>query len=64
MDDASGSRDSSFQHVLFVASHGLSTAEAEVLLKQWGRNELVEKVSPTWLLLSRQVLIGNPYSVI
>jgi hypothetical protein len=64
MDNARSSRDSSVQRGPFAVSHGLSTAEAEVLLKKWGRNELVEKVSPTWLLLSRQVLIGNPYSVI
>ena len=39
----------------FRPSHGLTTAEAEVLLQQWGRNELVEKVVPTWLIILRLV---------
>ena len=37
----------------FTLSHGLTTSEAEVLLKKWGRNELVEKLTPTWLIIFR-----------
>ena len=32
----------------FVYSHGLTTAEAEVLLKQYGYNSLPEKSTPLW----------------
>ena len=37
--------------VKFNESHGLTTPEADVLLQQWGRNELVEKITPTWLVI-------------
>ena len=43
--------------VQFHQSHGLTSAEAENLMKQWGRNELVEKVTPTWLIIFRLVRI-------
>jgi hypothetical protein len=36
---------------LFVPSHGITSAAAEELLKQWGRNELVEKTKPTWKII-------------
>ena len=41
--------------VQFNESHGLTTPEADVLLQQWGRNELVEKITPTWLVILRLV---------
>ena len=41
--------------VEFAESHGLTSSEAEVLLAKWGRNELVEKVTPTWLVIFRLV---------
>ncbi|EFN51245.1 hypothetical protein CHLNCDRAFT_37518 [Chlorella variabilis] len=34
----------------FEASTGLTTAEAEALLLEWGRNELEEKKVPKWLV--------------
>ncbi len=40
----------------FVASRGLTSDEANELLKKWGRNELVEKSTPTWLVIFRLVL--------
>jgi hypothetical protein len=46
-------------HIDFVMSHGLSTAEAQDLLKEWGRNELVRKVTPTWLIVFRLVIFEN-----
>eukprot|EP00292_Cryptomonas_paramecium_P001673 CAMPEP_0113686260 /NCGR_PEP_ID=MMETSP0038_2-20120614/15178_1 /TAXON_ID=2898 /ORGANISM="Cryptomonas paramecium" /LENGTH=1123 /DNA_ID=CAMNT_0000606537 /DNA_START=21 /DNA_END=3392 /DNA_ORIENTATION=- /assembly_acc=CAM_ASM_000170 len=45
----------------FKPSHGLTTAEADVLMKQWGRNELVEKVTPTWLIIFR--LLTGPMPI-
>ena len=60
MDTARKSRDDAEdapdKKVDFVISHGLSTAEANELLKKWGRNELVEKVTPTWLVIFRLVI--------
>lgn len=41
---------------LFVISHGLTTPEAEELLRSWGRNELVEKATPMWWIILRQVM--------
>lgn len=35
----------------FTASHGITTAEAEVLLMHWGKNELTEKKKAKVLLL-------------
>jgi hypothetical protein len=52
-DDAEGASDVKLD---FVMSHGLSTPEANQLLKKWGRNELVEKVTPTWLVIFRLVI--------
>jgi hypothetical protein len=43
----------------FVVSHGLSTAEAQILLRMWGRNELVEKATSTWWIIFRQVMPEN-----
>jgi len=36
---------------------GLTGAQADKLLKKWGKNELVEKVTPKWLIFLR-LLIG------
>ena len=67
MDTARKSKDDGGEdgpdHKLdFVMSHGLSTPEANELLKKWGRNELVEKVTPTWLVVFRLVIcpVGIP----
>eukprot|EP00300_Choanocystis_sp_HF-7_P015147 c18950_g1_i3.p1 GENE.c18950_g1_i3~~c18950_g1_i3.p1 ORF type:complete len:930 (+),score=233.88 c18950_g1_i3:778-3567(+) len=38
----------------FVVSKGLPTREAEELLRQWGRNELVDKSEPKWLMFLKQ----------
>ena len=40
----------------FTPSRGLTSDEASDLLKKWGRNELVEKSTPTWLVIFRLVL--------
>jgi hypothetical protein len=40
----------------FHVSHGLTTPEAEELMRQWGRNELVEKITPIWLIVLRLVM--------
>jgi len=45
----------------FQVSHGLTTSEAETLLKQWGRNELVEKSTPVWLIIFR--LLTGPMPI-
>ncbi len=48
----------------FLMSHGLTTAEAEVLLRKWGRNELVEKATPMSTIIFRQVMFeSNPIIV-
>lgn len=39
----------------FVPSKGLTSAEAEVLLEKWGRNELEEKSKPKWLIFCEQL---------
>jgi hypothetical protein len=62
MDSARKSRDEEdfrYSGELFVMSHGLSTAEADDLLKKWGRNEYLEPVTPTWLIIFRQVVFVN-----
>ena len=38
----------------FRKSNGISTAEAEELLKTCGRNELEEKSTPKWLIFISQ----------
>mmetsp|Transcript_53308 Transcript_53308/g.141266 ORF Transcript_53308/g.141266 Transcript_53308/m.141266 type:complete len:1012 (-) Transcript_53308:919-3954(-) len=45
----------------FTVSHGLSTSEAQVLLEKWGRNELVEKITPLWLVILR--LLTGPMPI-
>ena len=35
----------------FTPSEGLTSVQAEELLKKWGRNELIEKQVPTWLVI-------------
>ena len=63
MDDARKSRDDDSadddRFSWFVKSHGLSTPEAEELLRKWGRNELVEKATSTWWIILRQVMFQN-----
>ena len=38
----------------FIKSNGISTVEAEELLKIYGRNELEEKSTPKWLIFVSQ----------
>jgi H+-transporting ATPase len=40
---------------------GLTTLQAEQLLKQWGKNELPEKVTPKWLIFLR--LLTGPMPI-
>ncbi len=58
MDNARKSRDydEGPDGESFPISHGLSTAEAEDLLKKWGRNEIVEKVASKRWIFFRQVM--------
>ena len=37
-------------------SKGLTTAEADTLLKMWGRNELEEKKTPKWVIFCSQLI--------
>lgn len=45
----------------FPKSEGLTTAQAEDLLRQYGRNELPEKVTPKWLIFAS--LLWQPMPV-
>ncbi|KAG2442961.1 hypothetical protein HXX76_003035 [Chlamydomonas incerta] len=47
----------------FVISEGLTTAEAEELLKVHGRNELEEKHTPSWLIFIRQLYQPMPIMI-
>ena len=44
----------------FKESKGLTTGEAEALLKQWGPNALEERRTPTWLIIFRLVPRSPP----
>ena len=39
----------------FIKSHGLTTVEADELLRRYGRNELEEKKTPKWLIFVSQL---------
>ena len=47
----------------FVFSHGLSTTEAELLLEQYGRNELPEKTIPKWYIFASQLWQPMPLMI-
>jgi H+-transporting ATPase len=47
----------------FVFSHGISSAEAAALLKQYGRNELPEKVIPKWYIFLQQLWQPMPMMI-
>jgi H+-transporting ATPase len=47
----------------FPLSHGITNAEAAELLKQWGRNELPEKVTPSWLVFLQQMWAPMPIMI-
>ncbi|GBG79770.1 P-type H[+]-ATPase [Chara braunii] len=47
-------------HPNFVRSKGLTSADAEALLLQHGRNELEEKATPSWLIFLRQLYAPMP----
>lgn len=49
-----GSKHARHPHA-FATSPLQCLTEAEALLKQWGRNELEEKATPSWLIYLRQV---------
>lgn len=53
LDDDQGDED-------FVESKGLTSAQAEELLKQWGRNELPEKTIPKWYIFVSQLWAPMP----
>mmetsp|Transcript_19959 Transcript_19959/g.33403 ORF Transcript_19959/g.33403 Transcript_19959/m.33403 type:complete len:906 (+) Transcript_19959:83-2800(+) len=47
----------------FTPSRGLTTSEAEALLKQWGRNELEEHHKPKWLIFLEQLKEPMPIMI-
>lgn len=47
----------------FVPSHGITTEEADELMKQWGRNELEEKSTPSWLIFLQQLYAPMPIMI-
>jgi len=47
----------------FKKSHGLTTAEADELLKICGRNELEEKTTPKWLIFVSQLYQPMPIMI-
>ncbi|GLC35933.1 hypothetical protein PLESTB_000520800 [Pleodorina starrii] len=47
----------------FVPSEGLTSQEAHDLLHKWGRNELEEKVTPSWLIYLRQLTAPMPIMI-
>lgn len=47
----------------FTPSTGLTTAQAEALLKQYGRNELEEKHKPKWLIFLEQLKEPMPIMI-
>ncbi|KAJ1395842.1 putative P-type H+-ATPase, partial [Ochromonadaceae sp. CCMP2298] len=47
----------------FTPSKGLTTAEAEALLQQWGRNELQEKSKAKWLIFLEQLKEPMPIMI-
>eukprot|EP00884_Botryococcus_braunii_P018072 jgi/Botrbrau1/4949/Bobra.0122s0027.1 len=47
----------------FKYSTGLTTAEAEELLKQYGKNELIEKKTPKWLIYLKLLVMPMPIMI-
>lgn len=47
----------------YPISTGLTTAEAEVLLAKFGRNELPEKITPKWLIFARLLYQPMPIMI-
>jgi len=50
-----GGEDHDIEVKEFTPATGFSTDEAAALLKEWGRNELEEKTTPSWLIYLRMV---------
>ena len=48
---------------LLPPSHGLTSEEAKKLLQQYGPNELVEKVTPSWLIFLQQLYGAMPMAL-
>eukprot|EP00123_Amoebidium_parasiticum_P015103 comp22787_c0_seq2/m.35684 comp22787_c0_seq2/g.35684 ORF comp22787_c0_seq2/g.35684 comp22787_c0_seq2/m.35684 type:complete len:1075 (-) comp22787_c0_seq2:451-3675(-) len=47
----------------WVPSKGLTSSEADALIHQWGRNELVEKKTPKWLIYLMQLKAPMPIMI-
>ncbi|KAI8475078.1 MAG: hypothetical protein J3K34DRAFT_517717 [Monoraphidium minutum] len=47
----------------FVAGTGFTTAEAEALLQEWGKNELEEKSTPKWLVFLKMLIQPMPIMI-
>jgi len=47
----------------FIFSHGLTTAEAEIRLTKYGRNELPEKIIPKWYIFLSQLWQPMPIMI-
>eukprot|EP01040_Poterioochromonas_malhamensis_P007402 gene7402-7984_t len=47
----------------FTPSKGLTSEEAKVLLEKWGRNELMDKKKPKWLIFMEQLWQPMPIMI-
>ncbi|KIY97910.1 H+-transporting ATPase [Monoraphidium neglectum] len=47
----------------FVPGKGFTTAEAEALIQEWGRNELEEKTTPKWLIFLKMLIQPMPIMI-
>jgi H+-transporting ATPase len=47
----------------FVKSKGLTSAEADELLRRFGRNELEEKKTPKWIIFAKLLIQPMPIMI-
>lgn len=62
-DDGIPLEEEGVEQKTFTPSKGLTTAEAERLLQQYGRNELEEKHKPKWLIFLEQLKEPMPIMI-
>jgi len=62
-DVLAGSDQDEPQHPDFIISEGLTTAEAEARLLEYGPNELPEKIVPKWYLFASQLWQPMPIMI-
>ncbi|KIZ00440.1 H+-transporting ATPase [Monoraphidium neglectum] len=64
VEEASGKAESKTEAKKeFVPGVGFTTAEAEALLLEWGRNELEEKTTPKWLIFLKMLIQPMPIMI-